>query len=285
MLLVCMMFSGCTTAEKEKIIVGSKDFPEQFILGNMLVLLIEEHTDFAVIYRENMASHIIFAAIDTGAVDLYIDYTGTVYGYYLIHSETKPAEEVFDISSRELMERHNIRMLGQLGFNNSYNLAVRQNTAEEFNLRTISDLAKVSSDMIFGGSSEIINRNDGLPNLKRLYDMSFKEERDLHDTERFHAISKNEIQVSEVFTTDALIKDFNLVVLEDDLQFFPPYQGVVLIRNEIAEKHPELIEILGRLEGLLTDDIVRELNFRVVVMNESPRAAAEFFLLENGLIR
>lgn len=280
-----MMLISCTAEEKEIITVGSKDFPEQYILGNMLVLLIKGNTNFAVNYSENISSHALFAAIDTGAVDIYIDYTGTVYGYYLNHSETRTAEEVFDISSRELMERHNIRMLGMLGFNNTFCLAVRQDTAAEFNLRTFSDLAKVSSDLIFGGSSEIISRNDGLPNLKRLYNMSFKEERDLHDDERYIALSNNEIQVSEVFATDALIMEYDLVVLEDDLQFFPPYHGVVLIRNEIAEKHPELLEILGRLEGLLTDEIMRDLNFRVVVMGESPELVAETFLRENNLIR
>ena len=283
-MIACILLAGCSEEEKETITVGSKDFAEQYILGNMLTLLIEENTNLAVTYNDNMASHVIFAAITTGVVDVYIDYTGTIYGYYLNNSESKSAEEVYEISARELMENYDLRLLGLLGFNNTFNLAVRQDTAAEFNLRTFSDLARVSSDMVFGGSAEIINRNDGLPNLKILYDMSFKEERIFHNDERYHAIINNEVQVAEVFATDGQIKEYDLVVLEDDKNFFPPYHGVIVIRNEIVERHPELLEVLGKLEGILTDEIMRGMNFRVEVLGESPRDVAEEFLQSNGLI-
>ena len=103
-LLVCFFVlvsvSGCSDAEKETIAVGSKDFTEQHILGNMLVLFIEANTDFAVTYNDNMASHVIFAAIETGVIDLYIDYIGTIYGYYLNMSESKDLQTVYDVSAR-----------------------------------------------------------------------------------------------------------------------------------------------------------------------------------------
>ena len=173
LLLLISIQTGCAEPEKETVIVGSKDFPEQFILGNILGLLIEAHTDLEVIHRENMASHVIFSAIETGAVDVYIDYTGTIYGSYFGLSESNDAVEIHEISASLLAERYDLRLFGKLGFNNTFGLAVRQDIALQFGLRTFSDLARVSSDFIFCGSMEIINRNDGIPNLKRVYDMSF----------------------------------------------------------------------------------------------------------------
>ena len=282
LLLICIMLAGCASKEKESIIVGAKDFTEQEILGHMLLYLIETNTNLEITYRSNMASHIIFAAITTGAIDLYIDYTGTVYGSYLNHSEAKSAEEVHEISVRELKEQHDLRMLAPLGFNNTFCLAVRPDTAAAYNLKTFSDLAQVSSNYVFGGSAEILSRNDGIPNLKRVYDMSFKDEVVLADASRYVAIINDEIQITEAFSTDALLMEHDLVVLEDDKNFFPPYHGVVIMREEIAEKHPQLLEIFGRLEGILTDEVMRNLNHRVDVRGESPKDVAESFLMENN---
>jgi len=285
LLIVCGMLAGCGSTEKESIVVGSKDFQEQEILGSMMELLIEAHTDLAVIRRGNMASHVIFAAITNDAVDVYMDYTGTVYGYYLDHSfDEKSAEEIYELSASELMEKYDLRMLGMPGFNNTFCLAVRSETAAEYGLKTFSDLANVSSDFIFGGSTEIANRNDGLPNLKRLYDMSFKEEREIHNESRYLAIANDEIQVAEAFATDGLLMEHDLVVLEDDKYFFPPYHGTIIIREEIIKKHPELSDVLGVLIGAISDDTMRNLNYRVAVYEESPRDVAESFLRENNFI-
>jgi len=284
-LVLSILLAGCAGVEKETVTVGSKDFTEQYILGNILVLLIENNTNLDVVFKENMASHVIFSASETGAIDIHVDYTGTIYGYYLNHSETRTAEEVHEIAARELLSLHNLRVLGKLGFNNTFCLAVRRDTAEQYNLRTFSDLAEVSANFAFGGSAEIISRNDGLPNLKRLYNMTFREEKVMHDVERYQAVTNDEIQVAEVFSTDALILEYDLVVLEDDLHFFPPYHGVIVIRNEVAEKHPELLEIFGMLEGLLPDEVMRSLNYRVDVLGEAPRNVAESFLRDKGLIR
>ena len=287
LLIICGLFGtlfGCSSAEKERIIVGSKDFPEQYVLGNMLRVLLEENTNFEVVYMDNMASHVIFAAIDTGAVDIYVDYTGTIYGSYLNMSETLSADEVFYIASSVLMERNDLLVLDPLGFNNTFALAVRRDTADLYNLRTISDLAAVSSELIFGGSAEIISRYDGLPNLKRVYDMTFKHERVLHDYERYTTLINDEIQVSEIFSTDAMLVEYDIVVLEDDKEFFPPYYAVVLLRNELAQRHPELVELLRKLSGTISDDKMRSLNYKVGVQEEDPSDVAEGFLREINLI-
>jgi glycine betaine/choline ABC-type transport system substrate-binding protein len=283
LLVICGLFAGCP-GKRGSVVVGAKDFTEQYILGNMLTLLIEANTNLKTSYKSHLASDVLFAATRTGAVDMYVDYTGTVYGSYLKHSDTKSYNEVYDISARELKERFDLHMLDLLGFNNTFALAVRADTAEEHNLKTISDLARVSSDFIFGGHAEILNRYDGLPNLKIAYNMTFKEERVVDPIWRYHAIVDNEVQVIEVFSTDGMLIESNLVVLEDDKNFFPAYEGVIIIRGETVEKHPELLEALGRLAGLLTDDVVRDLNYMVDVMGEAPKDVAESFLKMNNLI-
>ncbi|MDR2532551.1 MAG: glycine/betaine ABC transporter substrate-binding protein [Oscillospiraceae bacterium] len=284
LLVICGTFAGCSR-RNAAIVVGAKDFTEQYILGYMLKLLIEDNTSLNVTYKSDLASDVLFAATRTGAVDLYVEYTGTVYGSYLKISDERSADEVYEISARELMERHNLLMLDRLGFNNTFALAVRADTAKEYNLKTISDLAEVSADFIFGGHAEILNRYDGIPNLKITYNMTFKEERVVDPVLRYDAIANDEIQVIEVFSTDGMLNESNLVVLEDDKQFFPPYQGMVIIRDETAEKHPELLEILGKLAGLLTDEVMQELNYMVNVAGEPPKDVAEDFLRASNLIK
>ena len=284
LLILITALAGCVSPQKETITVGSKDYSEQDILGNMLVLLIEAHTDLTVIHMDNMVSHVIFPAITTGALDVYVEYTGTIYGNFFNLSDTNDATEIFNTSAALLNEMYDVRMLGKIGFNNSFGLAVRQDTAQQYGLRTFSDLAEVSSNMIFCGSAGIISRNDGLPNLKRLYNMSFLEEIVLHNEERYIALINDYAQVAEVFTTDGLLFEHDVVVLEDDKNFFPPYHAVVIARNEILEKHPELINVLELLTNRISDDVMRALNHRVDVGNETPREVAESFLRANGLI-
>lgn len=282
-LIMCGMLFGCSS-NSGTINVGAKDYTEQYILGNILALLIEEDTNINVTLKTDLASDVIYAAIRTGVIDVYIDYTGTIYGNYLSLSETSDPIEVFDITSRTIRENYGLHMFRPLGFNNSYGIAVRHSIAFEHGLRTLSDLARVSDDFTIGASAEFLIRSDGVPNMKRHYDMSFKNEVIVDGVDRYAALSGNEIQVSEVFTTDGHLLAHALVVLEDDKLFFPPYQGVIIIRDEILEEHPELQAVLDKLSGLITDDVMRTLNYRVDVIGETPVSVAESFLREHNLI-
>jgi osmoprotectant transport system permease protein len=250
----------------------------------MLMLLIEANTNLTAVYINDLATDVIFASIRTGIIDLYVDYTGTVYGNLLRLSETLCADETYETTVSELYRRFNLRMLDKLGFNNTFSLAVRADTAEEYNLRTISDLARVSENFVFGGSAEIISRFDGLPNLKRLYNMHFADEITIDGIYRYAAIANDEIQVVEAFSTDGMLFEFDLVVLEDDLEFFPPYHAAIIIREETAQMHPELSDVLQILSGAITDEIMRDLNYRVDVLGETPRDVAEYFLRTNNFI-
>jgi len=283
LLIICGMLFGCSP-RSGTVVLGAKDYTEQYILGNILALLIENNTNMNVTLKTDLASDVIFAAIRTGVIDAYVDYTGTVYGNYLSLSETKNPIEVFDITSRAIRNNYDLHMYKPLGFDNSYGLAVRYDIATEYGLRTISDLAEVSEDFVIGGSAEFLIRSDGVPNLKRLYEMRFSNEIIVDGIKRYSAVSDGEIQVTEVFTTDGHLLAHSLVILEDDRHFFLPYQGVVIVRDEILEKHPELQPVLEKLSGLITDEIMRSLNYRVDVLGETPEDVAESFLRENNLI-
>ena len=284
LILVIGLLFGC--AEKEPdIVVGTKDFSESFLLGQILVLLLEEHTNYNIGYHSNMATEVALASINNDIIDLYVDYTGTIYGSILrLSGEDDPAK-VHQLAASGLMERYNLVMMPPLGFNNTFTLSVSRELAERYGLRTFSDLATVSSDLIIAGSVDFLSRYDGLPNLKLLYDMHFLEERVMNFTERYHAVVEGEVHVIDAYSTDGLLVEFDLVVLEDDKNFFPPYDGAIIVRGDTLEEHPGLKGVLDMLTGIFTDDIMRQLNYRVEVLDEPIRDVAASFLREKGLIR
>jgi osmoprotectant transport system permease protein len=280
-LLLCI---GCGPGQSRSIVVGAKAYTEQDILGNALQILVEENTDIRVEYKRELSSNVLFAAMQSGDVDLCVDYTGTVYANYLGYNDIKTSDEVYDISAQELDRDYGLLMLEPLGFNNTYTITVRPDTAEQYGLKTYSDLAKVSQGLVLGVNFEILNRADGIPNLKKTYDMEFKDEVAIEGTLRYTAINSDEIQVTNAFSTDGLLLEYELVVLEDDKQFFPPYHAAPIIRAEAAEAYPELVELVNRLAGSLDDQTMRELNYRVDGQRENPADVARDFLTSRGLI-
>ena len=282
MLFSFSALAGC--GGSDTIVIGSKDFTEQDILGNMIYLYLKKNTDLKYEYKNEMSSNVLFEAIKKGSVDIYTDYTGTVYANYLQHTDVKTADEVYEISKREIKEQFKIDMLDTLGFNNTYTLSVRKDTASEYNLKTYSDLAAVSGELIFGGTFEILNRPDGIPGLKTKYNMNFKEEKGLDSTLRYQALNEKKVDVIDAFSTDGLLKKYDLVVLTDDKQFFPPYYAVPLVRDDLITNHPEIETLLLKLKNILDDDTMRELNYKVDVEQQEASVIAEDFLTEKGLI-
>jgi len=289
--LLSVLFFGCAprttrgAAGGDTIVIGSKDYTEQDIQGYILKILIDENTDLNTRLVNNLGSWIIHEAIKSGEVSLHTEYTGTIYTNYFEYSEPRTPDEIYEISKTGMKERFNIIVMDRLGFNNTYALAVRPDTAQKYNLRTVSDLARVSHELTIGGTMEFMNREDGILGLRRVYNMSFRNELTVEGALRYTAIMNEEVDIIDAFSTDGQLLRFDLVVLEDDLNFFPPYHAAVIIRQDIADKHPQLIGILNRLVGTLNDDSSRDLNYRVDVMQENPEQVARNFLRSAGLIR
>ena len=284
-LILSMIFSGCARREENVIVVGAADYTEQFILGYVIQFLIDEHTDLNTRLVSNLSNTVLFTAFTTGSIDVYIEYTGTIYGSFFGYTEIRTPDEIFEITRDGMRDRHNVRMLEKIGFNNTYALAVRPDTAEQFNLRTISDLARASPELTLGATIEFVNREDGLLGVQRVYGTNFRNVIPLQGALRYTALMNDEIQVISAFSTDGMLLRHELVVLEDDLVFFPPYHAVVMIREEIAERHPELVEVMKLLTSTLDDYSMRDLNYRVDVLHESPASVARSFLRNAGLIR
>lgn len=259
--------------------VGSKDFTEQEILCYMTSQAIENNTDIEVEEECNLGgAQVVFSALENNSIDLYIDYTGTDYTDILDHEPISDVNLVYNTVKNELKEKYDIEVLQQMAFNNTYALAVTQELATRYNLKTISDLTRVSKDLVIAPTLEFINREDGLPGLKKTYGLEFKDTIGIDGSPRYTALQNNNAQVIDAFTTDGLLRKFNLVVLEDDKNFFPPYNAIPLVRGETLEKYPEIETILNQLGPYLTDTVMQELNYQVDELGKSPETVAEEFL-------
>jgi osmoprotectant transport system permease protein len=273
------------TSASDKIIIGSKNFSEQLILGHMLADLVENKTDIEVERKMNLGgSQVAFSAIKSGDIDMYVEYTGTGLVNILKQSPQSNPDKVYDYVKKEFKEKYGIDLLKPLGFNNTYALAVRQDTAQQYNLNTISDLAKVSDSMIMGPTIEFPNRDDGLIGLSETYDLKFKDVQAVDGGLRYTALDNHKSDVIDAFSTDGLLEEFGLKVLEDDKNFFPPYYAVPIVKEETLKEHPELKEALNSLAGKLTDEKMRKLNYKVDSLKQSPRKVAAEFLKEEGLL-
>lgn len=266
--------------------IGTKDFTEQHILGHMFADLIEDRTDIKVDRKINLGgTQVCFTALRNNDIDLYFDYSGTAYGDTLNYPPISDMEEVYETVKSDFKEQFNIDVLKQMGFNNTYVLAVRKDTAKEYSLKTISDLVRTGHQLTAGTTLEFLNRMDGIPGLIEHYNFSFKNTTGLDGSARYQALMNDNTQVVDAFSTDGLLMKFELVTLEDDKNFFPPYYAIPLLRNEITLTYPEIIPIIEELGGHLSDSIMAELNYKVDELQMEPIDVAREFLVEQGFIK
>lgn len=259
--------------------VGSKDFTEQEILCYMTSHAIENNTDINVVEECNLGgAQVVFSALTNNNIDLYIDYAGTDYTDILKHKPISDVDKVYKTIKEEMKEKYNVEVLNQMAFNNTYALAVTKETAEKYNLKTINDLTRVANDFIIAPTLEFINREDGLPGLEKEYGLNFKDTIGIDGSPRYTALQNNNAQVIDAFTTDGLLKKFNLTVLEDDKNFFPPYYAIPLVRSDTLKEYPEIEKILNALGPYLTDEVMQDLNYQVDELGKSPEKVATDFL-------
>ena len=264
---------------EDSIRVGSKDFTEQEILCYMTSHAIENNTDINVETECNLGgAQVVFSALTNDNIDLYIDYAGTDYTDILDHKPISDVDKVYKTIKKEMKQKYNIEVLDQMTFNNTYALAVTKETAEQYNLKTISDLTRVANELTIAPTLEFINREDGLPGLKKAYGLEFKDAIGIDGSPRYTALQNNNAQVIDAFTTDGLLRKFNLVVLEDDKNFFPPYNAIPLVRGDTLKEYPEIEDILNKLGTYLTDEVMQDLNYQVDELGNSPEQVAINYL-------
>lgn len=286
-IILVFVFSSITkvNTNSKSITIGTKDYSEQIILGHMVADLIEENTDISVNRKVNLGgTQVCFSALKSGDIDLYIEYSGTAYGDTLGYKPISDVEKVYDTVKNDFKEKYDIEVLNQMGFNNTYTLAVKEETAKKYNLESISDLSRVASNLKSGTTLEFLNRDDGLPGLTKEYNFTFNDSIGLDGSSRYAALVNEKVDVIDAFATDGLLKKFELKTLKDDKNFFPPYYAMPIVRGETVEEFPEIVPILEELSTVLNDTIMMELNYKVDELQIDPADVAREFLEEQGLI-
>ena len=277
--------AGHVSGNARTVSIGSKDFTEQEILGNMVADLIEDRTNIIVNRKLSLGgSQVCFSAVKTGDIDFYIDYTGTAYSDILKHLPISDVEQVYQTVKKEYKDQLDLEVLKQMSFNNTYTLAVTQDMAEKYSLEKISDLAGIASTLVSGTTFEFSNREDGLTGLLETYGFQMGESLTLDSSPRYTALKNGKVNIIDAFSTDGLLKKFDLKTLDDDKGFFPPYYAIPVIRTEALEKYPEITGIMEELAPVLTNDVMIELNYKVDELQQSPADVAKGFLREKGMI-
>ena len=256
------------------VMVASKQFTESVILGQILTQKIRAADGRATHLAQLGGTLIVFDALKRGEIDVYPEYTGTIRQVmYPMHSE------LTDGQLRELLRQDGIRMSQSLGFSNNYAIAVRRETAEKLGLTRIADLA-AHPKLRFGFSHEFIKRQDGWMNLRTRYNLPHAEVAGLEHAIAYQLLKSEGIDVMDVYTTDAQLAKMDLVLLEDNLDYFPSYEAVFLYRADLPERYPDAVEQIVGLEAAIDTQQIIDLNARVTSMEISESGAASDFLQE-----
>jgi len=273
-------------SKKDKTInIATKPMTEGYILGQMLTELIEQDTDLKVNLTTGVGGGTsnIQPAIVKGEFDLYPEYTGTSWEAVL-KKEGSYDESKFDELQKEYKEKYNLEYVNLYGFNNTYGLAVNKDIAEKYNLKTYSDLAKVSNNLIFGAEYDFFEREDGYKELQKVYNMNFKKQIDMDIGLKYQAMKDKKIDVMVIFTTDGQLAISDVVVLEDDKKMYPSYRAGTVVRSEILSEYPELKPVLEKLNNILNDKTMADLNYQVESEGKKPEDVAREYLQEKGLL-
>jgi osmoprotectant transport system permease protein len=246
-----------------RIAVGSKDFTEQIILGELLAQTIESKTGVQVERRFDLGGNLAHQAMITGEVDVYVEYTGTALLAILKNPPIKDPSQVYRHVKSSYAKQFSSEWTEPLGFNNTFAILVRGDDARRHNLKTISDAARMSSQWRAGFGQDFMSRADGYPGFARTYGFHFKEIREMDLALTYRALAERQVDLIAGNSTDGLINRYGLVQLEDDLHYFPPYDAVPVVRQKALENHPELRAILEQLGGILSVEEMRELNYAV----------------------
>lgn len=279
--------------DKPTITVGSTNYTEQFILAEIMALLLEDAGYPTQVEHNIGGTAVIHEARNAGDVDAHVEYTGsglTILGRDVseFRDEDTTREELVDIVYEEVKagyeEEFNAVWLEPIGINNTYALAMRREHAEELGVEKISDLEEYAADLELGASQEFTVREDGLPGLEEAYGFQFGSSGGMESGLMYQALASEDVDVISAFATDGRIVSLDFVLLEDDEGFFPPYYASPVVRGELLEQAPEVAEILNQMSGLLDDSTMAELNLRVDEGGQEVRPVARDFLEEQGLI-
>ncbi|WP_031546835.1 ABC transporter permease/substrate-binding protein [Salinicoccus luteus] len=270
----------------DTITIAGKLGTEPSIITNMYKILIEEETDYTVEVEDGLGkTSFLFNALRSDDIDGYLEFTGTVLAELTKEElDSKEEEAVYEQANRSLEEQFDMTLLEPMEYNNTYTLAVKREFAEENSLETIGDLRSIEDEISPGFTLEFNDREDGWPAIQEAYSLDFDNIRTMEPSLRYQAVEGGDINLVDAYSTDAELRQFDMVILEDDRNVFPPYQGAPLFKQSFLDEHPEIIEPLNKLGGMISNEEMQEMNYRVAVESEDPYVVAEDYLEEAGLI-
>ncbi len=270
--------------ESGEVVVSSKQWAENLTLGYMAALVIDANTNMTVdTSKIGMgATEMLHPAMEEGQIDIYPEYSGTSWMVVLGEEELPDHDEILGLVREAYAEEFNITVMDPLGFENTFAIAVTEEIAEEYGVSTLSELGEVEG-LTFIGDSTTFTREDAYLGLERVY--GFDMDQVIVDTALFYeALDQGEGHVTTLFSTDGRLKEYGFVVMEDDQNFFPPYDAMYVVRSEIVEEYPSVKEALDMLTGMIDEETMIELNYLVEVQQMEPEDVAREFLEEQGLI-
>lgn len=272
--------------KEESITIAGKLGTEPSIITNMYKILIEEETDYTVQAEDGLGkTSFLFNALQSDDIDGYLEFTGTVLGELTKEApESKEESAVYEQAKSSLEEQFDMTMLEPMEFNNTYTLAVKREFAEEHDLETVSDLKKIEGQINPGFTLEFNDREDGYPAIQEAYNLNFDNVRTMEPKLRYQAINNGDINLMDAYSTDADLRRYDMVILEDDKKVFPPYQGAPMFKQTFLDEHSEIIEPLNKLSGQISDTEMQEMNYQVAVENKDPYTVAQDYLEEAGLL-
>ena len=247
------------------IIIASKSFTEQDILGELLAQHIEATTDLKVDRRSRLGgTFICHQAIVNGSVDGYVEYTGTSYNAILKQKVISDPKEVYQRVQQAYDQKFNLQVMEPLGFENTYAIIIRQKDAKKYNLQTLSEASKYTPTWRPGVGYEFMEREDGFPGLIKTYKLDFaRSPRQMDNALLYRAITQNLVDIISGTSTDGQISRLGLVMLKDDKNYFPPYEAIPVFRKDTLEKYPQLKDSISKLSGKINADEMRRLNYLV----------------------
>jgi len=286
-LLFALIFSltCCGPPRLDRIVVGSKNFTEQAVLGEIIAQHIETRTGLAVERRFYLAgTYICQQAILAGRIDVYPEYTGTALTAILKQPASSDAAQVYDQVRTAYARRFALIVTPPLGFNNTFALVMRGDEARRDNVKTISQAAAYTPQWRPGFGYEFMERPDGYQGLVKTYGLKFGAEPRIMDLGLLYkALTSHQVDLVAGNSTDGLISALGLTVLDDDRHYFPPYQAVPILRSQTARRHPEVLKALEDLAGTIPAQDMQRMNYAVDGQHRDARDVAAEFLKSHGL--
>jgi osmoprotectant transport system substrate-binding protein len=283
-LIGASLFTCCGPPRAERVVIGSKNFTEQLILGEIFAQQIENKTHLPVERRFYLAgTYICQQAILGGRIDIYPEYTGTALTAVLKESP-QGDREVYSRVKSEYAKRFNLLAARPLGFNDTFAIEIRGDDAQRLRLTTISQAAAYTPQWRAGFGYEFMERPDGYKGFVTTYDLRFAEQPRIMDLGLLtRALVSRQVDLIAGNATDGLIPALKLYVLDDDRHYFPPYEAVPIIRQEVLSHHPEVGVALDELAGKISDEDMRQLNYAVDGQHRDVKEVVREFLLKKGL--